>query len=196
MWTISGNLIGSQAINVHLTSALGFAISGNYIYSGHDRNILIEKSRSISLGTNTLGHNPDYGDKELSTGVRIEDSQDVVIQGLLLQDALAGQNTVADAIPTRKEALLELIRCDRIQLTGSQILEGTPNGLLVEDCRNLLMSATTILDRRESKLMKQAIVWRKSRGDWSGEGNLVHGCRLAQGTAIPTGIAHGDNVIE
>lgn len=70
MWTILGNLIGSQAINIHLTSALGFSISGNYIYSGHERSILIERSRSISLGDNTLGHNPDYGDKELSTGIR------------------------------------------------------------------------------------------------------------------------------
>ena len=56
MWTISGNLIGSQAINIHLTSALGFSISGNYIYSGHERNIVIEASRSIVLGDNTLGH--------------------------------------------------------------------------------------------------------------------------------------------
>ena len=42
MWTISGNLIGSQNVGIHLTSARGFAIEGNYIYSGHCRNVLVE----------------------------------------------------------------------------------------------------------------------------------------------------------
>ncbi|MFP6703891.1 MAG: right-handed parallel beta-helix repeat-containing protein, partial [Planctomycetaceae bacterium] len=60
MWTISGNLIGSQRTNIHLTSVRGVVISGNHIYSGHHRNLLIESSRNIVVGPNCFGHNPDY----------------------------------------------------------------------------------------------------------------------------------------
>jgi len=196
MWTISGNLIGSQAINIHLTSALGFSISGNYIYSGHERNIVVESSRSIVLGDNTLGHNPDYGDKELSTGIKFADCEDININGLILQDALAGQNTVANTVASKKEALLELVRCKRVSMTGSQILEGTPAGVLIEDCSNLVMTGCTVLDNRQPQLMKNAILWKSSMGSWKGLGNLVQGCRLSAGTVIPDGVVQGHNVIE
>ena len=71
MWTIAGNLIGSQKNNVHLTGVRGITISGNYIYSGHARNVLVEGSRNVVLGENTFGHNPDYRGKELATGIRL-----------------------------------------------------------------------------------------------------------------------------
>ena len=47
MWTITGNLIGSQQTNIHLTATRGVTISGNYVYSGHHRNLLVESSRNI-----------------------------------------------------------------------------------------------------------------------------------------------------
>lgn len=202
MWAISGNLIGSQAINIHLTSALGFAISGNYIYSGHDRNIVIEGSRSIAIGANTLGHNPDYGDKELSTGVRVVDCEECTVTGLILQDALAGQNTVAGTVKTQKEGLLELVRCRRINLTGCQILEGTPNGIVLDDCQDTLISACTVLDSRENKLMKAAIVWRDSKEPSSRKtsGNLIHACRIGSGTegglVIPATVLQSENLTD
>ncbi len=202
MWTIAGNLIGSQAINIHLTSALGFAISGNYIYSGHERNIVIEGSRSIAIGANTLGHNADYGDKELSTGIRFVDCEDCTVTGLILQDALAGQNTVAGTVQTQKEGLLELIRCRRINLTGCQILEGTPNGIVLDDCQDTLISACSILDNRPTKLMKAAIVWRdpKESSKRTGSGNLIHACRIGSGTegilVIPATVRQSENLFD
>ncbi|MCX7423221.1 MAG: right-handed parallel beta-helix repeat-containing protein [Planctomycetia bacterium] len=202
MWTIVGNLIGSQAINIHLTSALGFAISGNYIYSGHERNIVIEGSRSIAIGANTLGHNADYGDKELSTGIRFVDCEDCTVTGLILQDALAGHNTVAGTVPTQKEGLLELARCRRINLTGCQILEGTPNGIVLDDCQDTLISACMILDNRPTKLMKAAIVWRdaKEPSKRSSSGNLIHACRVGNGTegnlVIPASVRQSENLLD
>ena len=83
MWTISGNLIGSQNVNIHLTSARGVTISGNYIYSGHQRNLLVEDSRNIVVGSNCFGHNPDYRKNELCTGLRFVDSVDCVLNGVL-----------------------------------------------------------------------------------------------------------------
>lgn len=194
MWTICGNLIGSQAINIHLTSTLGMSLSGNYLYSGHRRNIVVERSRSISLGTTTIGHNSDYGNKELSTGIRFEDCEDCAINGLVVQDALAGQTTVADAIPSNKEALVEIIRCRRMTLCGSQILEGTPVGILVEDSHDTVISGCMVLDQREPKQMQTAILWRTTPQGASPWGCLIQGCRL-QNLDVPEVVHQSGNVL-
>ena len=168
MWTITGNVIGSQKNNVHLTGVRGVTISGNYIYSGHHRNLLVEKSRNIVVGPNSFGHNPDYKDKELATGIRFEDSENCVLNGLLIQDAQAGEHTVAGVVPIDREALIELVRCRRVNVTGCQILDGAPTGLLIDDCEDTLVSSCSIIDQRDTPLMKTGIALRKL-----GAGNMV-----------------------
>ncbi len=177
MWTISGNLIGSQRTNVHLTSVRGVVISGNYIYSGHHRNLLVESSRNIVVGPNCFGHNPDYRKKELATGIRLVDSENCNLTGVLIEDAEAGEHTVDGAEPIRREALVELVRCRRINVSGVQILDGTPNGLVLEDCRDTVITGCTITDDRQPRRMERAIVWKGS-----GDGSLLAQSRIGQGT--------------
>ena len=177
MWTITGNLIGSQKNNIHLSSVRGVTISGNYIYSGHHRNILIENSRNIVLGPNCIGHNPDYGDKELATGIRIDDSENCVISGVLIEDARAGKHTLADVVPVQRDGLLELNRCRRVTVSGSQILNGTPNGIFVRDCEDSLLTGCSVFDARQPAKMKHAVVWKGN-----GDGNVVSNCRIGRGT--------------
>lgn len=178
MWTISGNLIGSQHVGIHLTAARGFAISGNYIYSGHHRNVLIERSSNIVLGPNCIGHNPDYGAQELATGIRFVDSENCSVTGLLIEDANAGQHTVDAAVPIVRDALIELVRCRRVNISGTQVLNPTPRGLWLEDCSDTLISGCTILDHRQPSQMQLAIDWR---GD--GSGNLIANSRIGKGSA-------------
>ena len=195
MWTIVGNLIGSQETNVHLTSVRGITFNGNYIYSGHRRNLLVEGCRDIVIGANCFGHNPDYGDKELSTGIRLVDSEACTISGLIIQDALAGKHTVKDAVPVERDGLLELVRCKRVNVTGCQVLEGTPAGIQVEDCSDTLITATSVLDSREPKLMQAAIRWQGE-----GSGNLISGCRInagSEGAVIaPEHVRQVENVLD
>jgi hypothetical protein len=191
MWTITGNLIGSQTTNIHLTSALGFAITGNYLYSGHARTILVEDSRALAIGANCIGHNPDYGDRGLSPGIRLVDCRDVAVTGLVIQDLPAGRNTVAGAVETTKEALVELVRCRRVTLTGCQLLDAAPVGLLVEDCHDLLVTGCTILDGRETPLMERAIRWRATTPP---RGCGVHACRLDD-LELPEAVATSANVV-
>ena len=54
LFTISGNIIGSQENNVYLTGCYGVAIGGNTIYSCEHRNLLIEDSRLINVSGNTF----------------------------------------------------------------------------------------------------------------------------------------------
>jgi hypothetical protein len=178
LWTITGNLIGSQENNIHLTSARGMTISGNVIYSGHSRNLLIESSRNIVVGANVFDHNPDYDQKELCTGIRLVDSVDCSLHGLVIQDCQAGQHTVNDAGPQTREGLIELVRCRRINISGVQVLEPAPYGLSLVECSDTLITGCTILDGRMPPLMQAPIRWQGE-----GSGNLVAHCRLGKGTA-------------
>jgi polygalacturonase len=178
LWTIAGNLIGSQENNIHLTSARGMAISGNVIYSGHSRNLLIENSRNIAIGANVFDHNPDYEPKELCTGIRLVDSVDCSLHGLVIQDCQSGRHTVADAGAQQREGLIELVRCRRMNLTGVQMVDAAPHGLFLDECSDTLVTGCTILDSRSPALMQAAVRWQGA-----GTGNLIANCRLGKGTA-------------
>ena len=177
MWTITGNLIGSQKNNIHLTSIRGVTISGNYIYSGHHRNILIERSRNVVIGPNCMGHNPDYKKNELATGIRLEDSTNCNLSGLLIEDAEAGKHTVPGVVPIAREALVEILRCSRVNINGCQVLDPTPNGIFVVDSHEVQMNGCTILDDRTPPKMKNAILWVGE-----GKGNAILNCRIGSGT--------------
>jgi hypothetical protein len=177
LWTVSGNLIGSQENNIHLTSARGMAITGNVIYSGHSRNLLVENSRNIAIGSNVFDHNPDYDPNELCTGIRLVDSVDCSLHGLTIQDCQAGRHTVAQAGTQERNGLVEMVRCRRINVAGIQILDPAPYGIFLDGCQDTLISGCTILDGRAPPLMKAAVCWQGP-----GAGNLIANCRLGRGT--------------
>lgn len=177
MMTITGNVIGSQATNVHLESVRGVTLTGNYIYSGHHRNLWVQDSRNIVVGSNVIGHNPDYRKNELATGVRFENSKNCILQGTLIQDSQAGMHTVPDVVPIQRAGLVELIDCQGMTLSGVQILEGEPYSLYVENCDDTILTGCTILDQRSPKQSLASIRWKGA-----GSGNMITGCRIGTGT--------------
>lgn len=176
MWCITGNLIGSQENNIHLTSVRGISISGNFIYSGHHRNLLVEGSKHISVGANCFEHNPDYTQNELCTGVTFRDCEDCNITGMILQDCQSGKHTVPNVVPIERQGLLELFNCRRFNITGSQIFDAAPFGMYLESCSNTLINGCTIMDNRTQKLMRAAILFKQP------DHCMVSSCRLGAGT--------------
>ena len=145
LFAISGNIIGSQENNVHLTGCYGIALSGNTIYSCENRNLLIEDSRLINVSGNTFRrHTPRYG-----TGVRFTGSSDITFTGCGIHDETAkGQPDLT--------ALLELERCQRINISGSQFLNGAI-GVAGNDCSYVTLTGNTLHDTREQPTAQHAI---------------------------------------
>ena len=156
LFAISGNIIGSQENNVHLTGCYGIALAGNCIYSAKHRNLLIEDSRLINMSGNTFRrHTPKYG-----TGVRFVRSTDITFTGCAIHDETKeGQPDLP--------ALLELDQCQRINITGSQFINGLI-GIAAKDASHITLSANTIHDTREKPIANHAI---KFTGQ--GDGNLA-----------------------
>ncbi len=172
LWSISGNVIGSQENNVHLTGCQGFSIGANCIYSCGNRNLLIEESRQITVSGNMFRRHAGH----FHTGVRIVRSSDVTFTGCSVHDEHPeGQPTGA--------SLLEIVDADRINVTGSQFLDGVPCGIDVSGSRDVVLQGNTIHDTRAVKKSQHAIrmtgagarnlIGMNSIGEMLGEGIVV-----------------------
>ncbi|MGC6465541.1 MAG: right-handed parallel beta-helix repeat-containing protein [Akkermansiaceae bacterium] len=155
--TITGNVVGSQATNVHLTSCYGVTITGNSIYSGKNRNLLVEDSSMVTVGSNHFRrHTEQYG-----TGVLFSKSRDCTISGCsFLDETEKGQSNGA--------SLLELDNCERMAVTGCTFTNGTPHAIHGKDCRNVLINACTIAETRAKPIAKAAVQF-----EGRGSGNLL-----------------------
>ena len=145
LFAISGNVIGSQENNVHLSGCYGIALSGNTIYSCKHRNLLIEDSRLVNVSGNTFRrHTPDYG-----TGVRITGSENITFTGCGIHDE-------TDPGQPGLSALLELAHCQRISITGSQFIDGVI-GVAATDCAHVTLTGNTLQDTRPVPVTKHAV---------------------------------------
>ncbi len=175
MLAITGNLIGSQWNNIHMTSAQGVTVTGNSLYSGHNRNLLIEDCSQIVVADNCFGHNTDYGlEKELCTGVTFRKCRDSIFTGNILQDCLSGQHLYPETPELQREALLELFDCRNMIISNSQILDSAPYGIRMANCIDMTLNAVTVQDRRMPPLQKSAVFWSGETGQ-----SIVSACRFS-----------------
>lgn len=175
-WTITGNLITNQRVNVHMTDVDNVTLTGNVFDTGVVRNVLVERCSNLVIGANAFGHNIDDEDRHVHAGVRVSDSKDVVISGNVLRDVTGGEPRVVETELDRQGAL-ELVRCQRVTVTGMQILNAAPNGLFIDDCSDVIVTGCTILEDREQKLMSAAVRWLGNAA-----GSLISACCIGSGT--------------
>lgn len=214
MWTIGDNLIGSQETNVELLHCRGVTLTGNFIYTGHRRNLLLRGCTNVTLGSNTLDHNHSRG-LELHVGARFEDCEGVAVNGCIVHDhpklnggangdadggangGAANANNVKNANnAAARLGTIELIRCRRVSLIGCQIIDPSPVGVHVEACNMVSVQSCHILDQRDKAAMRAAV-----RFTGQGGANVVASNTLWRGTAhlieAPdvSGVTQRDNVI-
>lgn len=186
LFTITGNLIGSQERNIHVVSACNVSIVGNAIYASSDRNILVENSRNVAVGANTFDHPAYHSGRDFCAGLRMVDCANCNVTGVLMQDCreYAGPGET----PPRK-ALLEFVRCRNLNVSATQALDGFPYGMYFEDCERALVSGCSVWDERESRPMLAGIVWKGG-----GKGSMIANCRV--GVGEEGGIVAGDDVVQ
>ncbi len=148
LWTITGNHISNQAVNVHLKNCRGIVLSGNSIVLGGKHNILIEGSRHIVVGPHSLDHNPDY--KGATTdGIRLSSCDGCIVTGVVLEGSAAGSKKEGGAI--------EVVDSRETAILGSSVLEPGYRGIWVANSRNTLVADCTVMDRTGAGKMLSAI---------------------------------------
>ena len=172
LFSIVGNLISNQEVNLHLKWARGVVVSGNTLYSGHRRSVIAEESSKLVFSGNLWDHNPDYpGDTP--DGLTFRHCRAVTLTGLHL-DRARGEGEDGAAV------LLD--RCEDVLLRGGQILDASPHGMTLLDCRHCRIEGVHIRDRREPPQMRAPALLRRG-----GENILRLDGSEAAGPAPPTG---------
>ena len=195
LFAISGNLIGSQETNIDLVHARGISITGNILYSGHQRNLRATGCRNIAVSGNTIDHNGDYLPRELATGITFEDCTDCTLTGSIIHDAYAGKHTVSTPAQQERKGLVELKQCRRMTVSACQIMDPGLPGLYLEGCSLVNIQGCSILDDHEEPAMPHAILW-----EGEGSANQISGCTLGKGTdgaiqaAPEANVKLGDNL--
>ena len=148
LWTISGNLIGSQTTNIHLKNTTGVAVTGNHVYSGVEHALHLEGARHIVVSGNSFDQDHNRG-RDLANGVRIEACDGILFQGNLVSDACAGDEARGGAI--------SILDSRETLIANCQVFEPRHRGIFVENSRNTTISGCQILDRTESGVMQAPI---------------------------------------
>ncbi|HEY1174234.1 MAG TPA: right-handed parallel beta-helix repeat-containing protein [Verrucomicrobiae bacterium] len=147
--SITGNMISSQKVNVHLVRARGIVLSGNTTFVGHEHALLLEECRNISVGTQVIDHNPDYrGD--VTGGITLKKCKAITLSGIQMEDIRAGSLEEGGAI--------EVIDSDGVKITSSQIYEPGHRGIFVQGSHNVSISDCIIADRREEPTLTQSVM--------------------------------------
>ena len=160
LFAVAGNIIGSQEVNIHLVHFHGIVLSGNCIYSCSQRNVVAHDCDQLNItGNNFRRHTHDR-----YAGIRLVDCRDSLLSGCILRDeTLGGQGW----------PLLEMQRCRRISVQGSQFFDAAPVAIDADDCRDINITGCMIVPTGESCDSLAAI---RFRGDASG--NQVNACNF------------------
>lgn len=146
LWNITGNVIGSQETNVHLSGVYGITLTGNTIYSCDNENLLIEDSSFVTIGANHFRRHT----AEMDAGIRLTNCSDCVINGISIRDE-------APEGGKRERALVTLERGKRIRVIGSQIINGVPEGVRIADCEDVSITHCDILEDRADPKAQRSI---------------------------------------
>lgn len=147
-WTITGNLIGNQETNIHLVRTRGVSITGNHIYTGVKRTLVLEQCRHIVVGDNSLdqSHNHRGG---FTNGVTVSDCDGVILKGLILDRSAAGDEKSGGAI--------EILGSRETTLTDCQIFESVHRGIYVAGSRNTRIAGNLVMHRGDDPTWIAAI---------------------------------------
>ena len=148
MWTISGNLIGNQEVNIHLINAEGITITGNHVYTAREQTILLETSRNIVVSSNAFEQSHGFN-RDFRNGITLRETRGVVLAGNVITDAGTGSLEAGGAV--------ELYGCEETIVANNQIFEPRYRGIYVEGGRNALITANQVLDRAAEPRMRAAI---------------------------------------
>jgi hypothetical protein len=198
LWTIVGNLCGSNETNMHFVDARAVTVTGNSIYAGFKRNLLMEGCREMAVVGNTIDHNPDsVENQQMVLSVSLNNCRECVFSNNIIHDSPFAKHRGKPPVQVEREALLEITGCNGITVDGCRLTDPTPVGILVKDSRFITIANTSVVEEANEAPMEAAIRWRGE-----GQANLITGCTLGKGVEKSLDlddnsyVTVGDNLLE
>jgi len=140
--TIADNVLSDVQVNIDLQNARGVTITGNTIWKGYARNLIIDNCKNVVVGNNVFDRNPryHYGDgPSAKLGLLFKNSTDCTING----NHISGVGDLPAAM------IFE--NCRRMNITNCSILDVGTVGLQFKNVSDSRISDCIIRDDREGQ---------------------------------------------
>jgi polygalacturonase len=148
LFTISGNLIGSQARALDLHACRAVVLTGNSIYNGYRHALWAERCEHLVIGANSIDHNPEYRGNSTDQVV-LRACRNVSMTGLILQHTRAATEPVT--------ASMEVRDCHNVNVVGVQILNARARGIALENCSVVRLADCTVRGRPDDATYRAAV---------------------------------------
>lgn len=135
LFTVTGNLIGSQSKVFDLHACRGVVLSGNSIYSGYHHSIWAEDCEHLVIAGNSIDHNPEYRGSSTDQMV-LKNCRNVSISGMVFQHTRPALEPV--------DASMLLKNCQNVNMVGMQIVGARGRGIALEKCGLIRVADSTI----------------------------------------------------
>jgi hypothetical protein len=138
LWSITGNHISNQEINIDLQSSRGISITGNTFIRAYDRHLVMNDSKNILVSTNVFDHNPDYFTQDVvaAGGIMIQRSEQILLSQNILEGMAYGTAEQGGAVVVSKSSAVDIL--------DLQINNPKYRGIEIEGCSEVTVSRCRI----------------------------------------------------
>ena len=176
---VTGNVIGSNTRGLDLNRAYRVTITGNTIYDHAEFSLVARGCQGLVIGTNTVSWKAEDS-LPPRDGFLFEDCELVSLQGLVAERLCSG----ADA----SGAGVMFHECRDVQVMGCQMINPLHCGLELKGCTRCVVTANSIVERREPAGMKHAIRLSGQNRDVVVQHNLLRGSTVSAITGPREGV--------
>jgi hypothetical protein len=153
LWSITGNHISNQELNIHLENTRGISITGNTFIRGYNRHLLINNGRNLIINGNVFDHNEDYFPSQPPAygGILLSRGENVILSDNIIDGSGNGNTEEGGAIVVKDSREISISACHikNPNFNGIQILGSTNsqimNCIISENAKNNGMQRGIIL---------------------------------------------------
>lgn len=152
LWSITGNHISNQEVNIHLDNTRGISITGNTFIRGYDHHLLINNSSNLIIDGNVFDHNEDYFPAQPVPygGILLSRGENIILSDNIMDGSGNGTKDFGGAIVVKDSRV--------VTISGCQIKNPLLNGIQIESSANLRVMNCTITESAKNKVMLAGIV--------------------------------------
>jgi polygalacturonase len=147
LFSISGNHISTQEVNIHLDHARGVSISGNNFVRGFDRHVVIDGSRNVVVSGNVFDRNPDYftGKPVGIGGISMRGSRGIIFSDNIVDGAEYGSAEAGGAIT--------IAASREVTINGCHISNPKFRGIAIEGGANVRVTNCSVSEDGTSRML-------------------------------------------
>ncbi len=188
LWSISGNHISNQEVNVHLENTRGINITGNTFIRGYNRHLLIHNSRNLIINGNVFDHNEDYFPTQPPAygGILLSRGENIILSDNIIDGS--GNGSGEDG------AAIEVKHSREISISACQVKNPNFNGIQIESSTNSQILNCIISESKKNTGMLTGISLKGLCAGSLVKDNSVSKGKIAGISNIAKGILLKDNI--